>query len=49
MPSTIIHFFEEPGLKENLRRAALLQSKQFSWEKGAKLAEHSFQKCINKH
>ncbi len=46
--STVIRFFEEPGLRERLTKSALPRSKEFSWERGAEMAEHCFRKCANR-
>lgn len=39
---TVLRFFEEPGLRESLTDAALPQSKKFSWDRGAEMAEKCF-------
>ena len=46
--STVLRFFEEPGLRERLSKAALPRSREFSWERGAEMAEHCFRKCANR-
>lgn len=46
--ATVIRFFTEPGLKEQLTQAALPQSKEFSWERGAEMAEQCFRLCAGK-
>lgn len=44
----VFRFFEEPGLREKLAEAALLRAKEFSWDRGAELAERCFLKCVGK-
>jgi len=44
----VYRFFEEPGLREKLAEAALLRAKEFSWDRGAELAERCFLKCVGK-
>jgi len=43
--STVLRFFEQPDLKESIQNAALPRSKEFSWEKGAEMAEQCFRNC----
>jgi glycosyltransferase involved in cell wall biosynthesis len=44
---TVIRFFQEPGLRENLAEASSRRAKEFSWARGAELAERCFLKCAD--
>jgi len=46
--ATIIRFFTETGLRQKLTDASLPQSRLFSWERGAEMAEECFRKCLKK-
>ncbi|WP_170554047.1 glycosyltransferase family 4 protein [Ruegeria atlantica] len=41
-----IRLLTEPGLRETLSQKALAQTSNFSWDKGAELAEQSFRRAI---
>ncbi|MBU3261789.1 glycosyltransferase family 4 protein [Roseovarius sp. PS-C2] len=41
-----VRLLAEPGLHNELARKALTQAKDFSWDKGAELAEQSFRRAI---
>lgn len=43
---TVLRFFEEPGLRQQLTTAALPRSQLFSWGKGAEMAEQCFRNCF---
>lgn len=42
---SVLRFFDEPGLREKLKRAALPRARSFTWERAAELAEESFRRC----
>jgi len=45
MASCIIRFLRDGQLRSKLARNALERSRQFSWSRGAELAEQSFRRC----
>lgn len=43
---TVLRLVEDPDLQDRLRRRATARAAEFTWEKGAQMAEACFKKCV---